>query len=69
MTQGDKHGTARNDRRIQRTRRMLREALIELVIRDLEDSARGSEGDHLEAEGLLVFRHVEAKQNWMSIGS
>lgn len=111
MTQGDKHGMARNDRRIQRTRRMLREALIELipekgfdaitirnvtdradiayatffrhydsleellgeqielVIRDLEDSARGSEGDHLEAEGLLVFRHVEAKQKWMSMGS
>jgi len=94
----------KTDRRIQRTRRMLREALIELipekgfdaitirnvtdradiayatffrhydsleellgeqielVIRDLEASARGSNGDHLEAEGLLVFRHVEAKQ-------
>lgn len=95
---------AKTDRRIQRTRRMLREALvelipekgfdaitirnvtdradiayatffrhydsleellgeqIELVIRDLEESAHGSDRDHLEAEGLLVFRHVEAKQ-------
>jgi AcrR family transcriptional regulator len=95
---------AKTDRRIQRTRRMLREALVdlipekgfdaikirdvteradiayatffrhydsleellgeqvELVIRDLEASARGSDGDRREAEGVLVFRHVEANQ-------
>ena len=33
---------------------------IEHVIQELETEARGSEGDHIEAEGLLLFRHVES---------